>query len=272
MLPGCHDFRSDPIAAPRRGACCRLLVVGGLALAVLAPAAAGATTLCHAAGRAPWTESPTSSRRLPSGATLFDGQSLVSPNGRFTLDMQGDGNLVLYGAGLVLWDSGTVGDAPRLRHHAKRRELRHLQGRCGRCGARGPTRRRAASTPSPSRTTATSSSTPRPARRSGTPTPRPAWDCSTATRVRRCAPSRCISSPSATGWARRTATSATRPSRPSGPSRRRPSCLAAASSPERRRSRSPTGSYPSPARRRATSSRSNLHDDLVMVLVNGKLA
>ena len=26
--------------------------------------------------------------------------------------MQGDGNLVLYGAGLVLWDSGTVHDAP----------------------------------------------------------------------------------------------------------------------------------------------------------------
>jgi hypothetical protein len=49
---------------------------------------------------------------LPAGATLFDGQSLVSSNGRFSLDMQGDGNLVLYGAGLVLWDSGTGGDVP----------------------------------------------------------------------------------------------------------------------------------------------------------------
>jgi len=49
---------------------------------------------------------------LPSGARLFDGQSLVSDNGRFSLDMQADGNLVLYGAGLVLWDSGTVHDAP----------------------------------------------------------------------------------------------------------------------------------------------------------------
>ena len=49
---------------------------------------------------------------LPAGAALYDGQSLASPSGRFTLDMQSDGNLVLYGAGLVLWDSGTAGDAP----------------------------------------------------------------------------------------------------------------------------------------------------------------
>ena len=97
---------------PERGlrAAFRLLVVGGLALAVLAPAAAGATTSLQRAVRARGGK-PDVFSTLPSGATLFDGQSLVSPNGKFTLDMQGDGNLVLYGAGLVLWDSGTVHDA-----------------------------------------------------------------------------------------------------------------------------------------------------------------
>jgi hypothetical protein len=77
---------------------------------VLAPAAAGATTSLQRAVRARGGK-PDVFSTLPSGATLFDGQSLVSPNGKFTLDMQGDGNLVLYGAGLVLWDSGTVHDA-----------------------------------------------------------------------------------------------------------------------------------------------------------------
>ena len=54
---------------------------------------------------------PSAVSALSSGATLLNGQSLVSPNGKFKLDMQGDGNLVLYDAGLVLWDSGTLNDA-----------------------------------------------------------------------------------------------------------------------------------------------------------------
>jgi hypothetical protein len=58
---------------------------------------------------------------LASGATLTGGQELVSPDGRYSLIMQRDGNLVLYeGAvscltascsGDALWNSGTGGDA-----------------------------------------------------------------------------------------------------------------------------------------------------------------
>ena len=97
---------------PERGlrAMFRLLVVGGLALAVMAPGIAGATTSLQRAARTR-VGKPDVFATLPSGATLLPGESLVSANGRYTLDMQGDGNLVLYGAGLVLWDSGTVHEA-----------------------------------------------------------------------------------------------------------------------------------------------------------------
>ncbi|TCO28096.1 hypothetical protein EV652_10678 [Kribbella steppae] len=44
------------------------------------------------------------------GQALYPGDSLVSPNGKYTLIYQGDGNLVVYGpAGSVLWASGTGG-------------------------------------------------------------------------------------------------------------------------------------------------------------------
>lgn len=85
------------------------LVAGGAALALVPCSASGASTTGSTRSR---LTSPSVISALPSGAALFDGQSLVSPNGRFSLDMQSDGNLVLYGTGLVLWDSGTAGDAP----------------------------------------------------------------------------------------------------------------------------------------------------------------
>jgi subtilase family serine protease len=46
---------------------------------------------------------------LQAGQVLKAGQSLVSPNGQYTLDMQTDGNLVVYGNGCVIWNSGTEG-------------------------------------------------------------------------------------------------------------------------------------------------------------------
>lgn len=46
--------------------------------------------------------------RLLPGETLYAGQSLTSQNGRFTLVMQGDGNLVLYpNGGQALWHTHT---------------------------------------------------------------------------------------------------------------------------------------------------------------------
>jgi hypothetical protein len=46
---------------------------------------------------------------LKAGQILHAGQSLASPNGQYTLDMQTDGNLVVYGNGCVIWNSGTEG-------------------------------------------------------------------------------------------------------------------------------------------------------------------
>lgn len=47
---------------------------------------------------------------LTTNQALGVGQSLVSPNGRFDLILQSDGNLVLYGPGSApLWSSNTHG-------------------------------------------------------------------------------------------------------------------------------------------------------------------
>ncbi|HEY5399819.1 MAG TPA: beta-galactosidase [Trebonia sp.] len=48
---------------------------------------------------------------LPAGQQLTAGQSLASCNGDYTIDMQGDGNLVLYQNGTPLWASNTSGSA-----------------------------------------------------------------------------------------------------------------------------------------------------------------
>ena len=50
---------------------------------------------------------------LASGDTLEPGERLKSPNGRFLLTMQEDGNLVLYGDGIALWSSGAGGPGAR---------------------------------------------------------------------------------------------------------------------------------------------------------------
>ena len=46
---------------------------------------------------------------LASGTALQPGDALVSPNGRYHLELQTDGNLVLTGPTGVAWDSGTRG-------------------------------------------------------------------------------------------------------------------------------------------------------------------
>ncbi|MGH3168222.1 MAG: hypothetical protein ACRDN0_20360 [Trebonia sp.] len=46
---------------------------------------------------------------LTASQGLYPGQSLTSCDGRLTLTMQGDGNLVLYFNGTALWSSGTAG-------------------------------------------------------------------------------------------------------------------------------------------------------------------
>ena len=46
--------------------------------------------------------------KLLNGATLMEGEQLKSLNGKYHLDMQTDGNLVLYKQGRgAIWSSGT---------------------------------------------------------------------------------------------------------------------------------------------------------------------
>lgn len=49
--------------------------------------------------------------RLLPGQRLNKGESLISSNGQYTLILQYDGNLVLYGRGRALWASNTNGRA-----------------------------------------------------------------------------------------------------------------------------------------------------------------
>ncbi len=58
----------------------------------------------------PAPASPRQGDRLLPGQGLMAGRSIISADGRFTLTMQGDGNLVLYGPGRQpLWASNTAG-------------------------------------------------------------------------------------------------------------------------------------------------------------------
>ncbi len=50
---------------------------------------------------------------LRSGQMIYQGEALKSPNGRFKLVLQNDGNLVLYDRGRALWSSGTNGKNAR---------------------------------------------------------------------------------------------------------------------------------------------------------------
>ncbi|SDI94076.1 D-mannose binding lectin [Frankineae bacterium MT45] len=81
--------------APVRIAVVLALLVGLLVAAVSSPGSASAVT-------------PTG--LLPAGSTLLAGQSLSSPNSRFVLSMQGDGNLVIYDFfHRPMWASNTSG-------------------------------------------------------------------------------------------------------------------------------------------------------------------
>jgi hypothetical protein len=50
---------------------------------------------------------PTGNNRLSAGQRLSGGQGLTSPNGRFHLNMQTDGNLVIYDGTSPIWSTGT---------------------------------------------------------------------------------------------------------------------------------------------------------------------
>jgi hypothetical protein len=74
-----------------RGALCALLVSLATAVIVFGSESAGAVTAT-----------------LMPGQSLAPGASLASPSGRYALDMQTDGNLVLHTANRVVWNAGTA--------------------------------------------------------------------------------------------------------------------------------------------------------------------
>ncbi len=71
-----------------------------------APSGTAAPSNCGSGSSA-----PSSCGTLTANQQLAAGQSLASCNGDYTLDMQGDGNLVLYQSGTALWSSGTAGSS-----------------------------------------------------------------------------------------------------------------------------------------------------------------
>ena len=50
---------------------------------------------------------------LQPNSTLFVGGSCVSPDGRYPLDVQKDGNVVLYRFNQKLWSAGTAGSSAK---------------------------------------------------------------------------------------------------------------------------------------------------------------
>ena len=75
----------------------------------LAVTATGDVQLVVPGGRVVWHAGAAGADRITGPAELGAGDQLVSPNGQFRLDMQGDGNLVVYGNGLPIWNAGTFG-------------------------------------------------------------------------------------------------------------------------------------------------------------------
>ncbi len=85
----------------REGTAWRFGLVAGLAMAALTAAMTiGAVQAASAAA---------GGSSLSVGQELQAGQDLVSPGGQYTLIMQTDGNLVIYGNGCVIWASDTAG-------------------------------------------------------------------------------------------------------------------------------------------------------------------
>ena len=101
-----REKRSERRGLPRSRNLFRVVTFTALSVAVLAlPAASGASTSNQRAGSA-------GQSTLPAGASLIDGTQLVSANGKYRLNMQSDGNLVLYWEGHPVWASKTTHDAP----------------------------------------------------------------------------------------------------------------------------------------------------------------
>ena len=99
----------------------RAVLLASLVLALLAavgaPAAGAASGLAESAtlqssGNA---QANAANSTMMPGESLSPGESVSSPNGRYQLTLQHDGNLVLYDTDgfLALWDSRTVGQSDR---------------------------------------------------------------------------------------------------------------------------------------------------------------
>ncbi|MBS2037330.1 hypothetical protein JST97_20245 [bacterium] len=62
----------------------------------------------------PPAAAPVHTDRLNSGSTLYNGESLISQNGRFKLHCQSDGNIVLYDGNRPIWNTSTNNQGAKL--------------------------------------------------------------------------------------------------------------------------------------------------------------
>lgn len=70
--------------------------------------------LNRSAADSPYTKPLNLGSTVGAGSEFSEGQYLASPNGKYNLVMQSDGNLVLYQAGTALWASNTGGPGRRV--------------------------------------------------------------------------------------------------------------------------------------------------------------
>lgn len=88
-------------------------MLNGLRRVVLAVSAATAIIVATSLGTLQPAAAGAGTSVLWAGQVLQAGQDLVSPGGQYVLDMQTDGNLVVYGNGCVIWASNTAGTGSR---------------------------------------------------------------------------------------------------------------------------------------------------------------
>ena len=106
-----HVVNAGGTAVPQKAVSGGICAEADLSAASLAEwsVVAGAAPAGTAAPSNCGDSTPVACGTLTANHQLNAGQSLASCNGDYSLDVQGDGNLVLYKSGAALWSSGTAG-------------------------------------------------------------------------------------------------------------------------------------------------------------------
>jgi hypothetical protein len=108
-----HVVNASGVAVPQTAVSGGICASANLSAASLArwSVVAGAIPSGTAAPSNCANSAPIACGTLTANHSIAANQSLASCNGTYNLDMQGDGNLVLYHSGSAIWSSGTAGTA-----------------------------------------------------------------------------------------------------------------------------------------------------------------